>query len=133
MAEDKTRVDFNAPESLVREADIVSDLLDTSRTNLLVEGLRKQLSDVESDEDFQRRLRDAYYAGRVEFDTVSAVVGTEEAMRMKLLRESIDREPPLPSGENVDLPTDEAFYDGTVPTWTPENDAEADSRGDSNQ
>jgi hypothetical protein len=133
MAEDKTRVDFNAPESLVREADVVSDLLDTSRTNLLVEGLRKQLSDVESDEGFQRRLRDAYYAGRIEFDTVAAVVGTEEAMRMKLLRESMDREPPLPSGENVEIPTDEAFYDGEVPTWTPESGAEADARSNNNQ
>jgi hypothetical protein len=133
MAEDKTRVDFNAPESLVREADVVSDLLDTSRTNLLVEGLRKQLSDVESDEGFQRRLRDAYYAGQIEFDTVAAVVGTEEAMRMKLLRESIDREPPLPSGENVEIPTDEAFYDGEVPTWTPKSGTEADGRSNNSQ
>ncbi len=133
MAEDKTRVDFNAPESLVREADVVSDLLDTSRTNLLVEGLRKQLSEVESDEGFQRRLRDAYYAGQLEFDTVAAVVGTEEAMRMKLLRESIDREPSLPSGADVDLPADERFYDGEVPTWTPEHDTDADNHRDGNQ
>lgn len=129
MAEEKTRVDFNAPESLVREADVVSDLLDTSRTNLLVEGLRKHLDAIETDEGFKRRLRDAYYDGRLDFDTVAAVVGTEEAMRMKLLRKSLEREPPLPDGD-VELPSDEEFYDGDVSTWTPEGDTRPDTSND---
>ena len=40
---------------------------------------------------------------------------------MKLLKESIDREPPEPTlvGE---LPSDEEFYD-SVPKWTPDDES----------
>lgn len=119
MSDGKTRVDFNAPESLVREADVVSDLLDTSRTTLLIEGLRKELDDVVSDEGFQRRLREAFYAGRVDVEAVATVLGTEEASRIKRLRESLDREPPTGDAEVVDFQSREEFYDGDVPAWTP--------------
>jgi hypothetical protein len=40
MAEEKTRVDFNAPASLVEQADAIADLLGVSRTQLLVDALR---------------------------------------------------------------------------------------------
>ena len=36
MAEEKTRVDFNAPKSLVERADSVIEILDISRTWLLM-------------------------------------------------------------------------------------------------
>lgn len=117
MAEEKKRVDFNAPASLVEEADVVAELLGVSRTDLLVEGLRERLEDVHSEDWFQRALRDAYYDGRVDFETVETVVGTEEATRMRLLRASLDREPPVPDASEVDVPDAEAFYDGEVPTW----------------
>lgn len=124
MAEDKKRVDFNAPASLVEEADAVAELLGVSRTDLLVEGLREQLAETVSDEDFQRRLREAFYDGRLDFDTVATVVGTEEATRMRLLRESLDREPPVPDADEVDVPAAESFYDGEVPTWEPDDETD---------
>jgi hypothetical protein len=46
---------------------------------------------------------------------------------MKLLRASIDREPPTPQ-VNVDLPTQEAFYDGDVPEWKPDKEADDDAQ-----
>lgn len=128
MAEEKTRVDFNAPVSLVERADRVADVLDISRTRLLIEALEDELEEIADDEEFRRRLGDAYYDDRVDFETVESILGREEAMRMKLLKESIDREPPEPTLVG-DLPSDEEFYDGPVPEWTP--DEESDDGGES--
>jgi hypothetical protein len=125
MAEKTTRVDFNAPVSLVQRADRIADLLDTSRTSLLIDALRDELDDLVTDEDVQHRLKEAYYTDRIDFQTVESMLGTEEAMRMKLLRDSLDRSPPEPQVEDVDLPTQEVFYSDTVPEWMP-NEGEED-------
>lgn len=122
MAEEKTRVDFNAPASLVDRADDIADVLDISRTRLLIEALRDELDELAGDDDFRRRLREAYYDERVEFQTVESVLGREEALRAKLLRDSLDREPPEPQLSS-DLPTADEFYDGDAETWTPDDDA----------
>jgi len=127
MAEEKTRVDFNAPKSLVDRADSVVEVLDISRTRLLIDALEDELEALADDEEFRRRLSDAYYDDRVEYDTVEAVLGREEAMRMKLLKSSIDRTPAEPQLEDS-LPSDESFYDGAVPEWT--DASESDSTSD---
>ncbi|TQQ83653.1 hypothetical protein EGH24_02360 [Halonotius terrestris] len=125
-AEEKTRVDFNAPASLVDRADAVADLDGESRTQLLIEALRRELDERTGDEAFRRRLREAYYADEVEFSVVESVLGTEDAMRMQLLKESLDRDPPEPQVAES-LPSDAAFYDGDVPTWTPDGDEDTDT------
>jgi len=117
MAGEKTRVDFNAPKSLVKRADSVVEILDISRTRLLIDALEDELEALANDPEFRRRLGDAYYDGRVEYETVEAILGREEAMRMKLLRASIDQTPPEPHLTDS-LPSDEAFYDGDIPQWT---------------
>jgi hypothetical protein len=119
MAEEKTRVDFNAPTSLVERADSVVEILDISRTRLLINALEDELEELANDGEFRRRLGDAYYNDRIDYQTVEAIVGREEAMRMKLLRQSIDRSPPEPQLDG-DLPSDEEFYDGDVPEWIPD-------------
>ena len=124
MAEEKTRVDFNAPTSLVERADSVVEILDISRTRLLIDALEGELETLANDEEFRRRLSDAYYDGRVEYDTVEAILGREEAMRMKLLGASIDRTPAIPQLE-FDLPSDDAFYDGEISEWTGSNSSES--------
>jgi predicted transcriptional regulator len=127
MAEEKTRVDFNAPASLVDRADRVAEVLDVSRTRLLIDALEDELASLADDEEFRRRLADAYYGGRVDFETVESVLGREEAMRMNLLRASLERSPPeLHPPETI--PTDEEFYEGEPPEWTPaENSSDDDS------
>jgi len=125
-AEEKTRVDFNAPASLVDRADAVADLDGESRTQLLIEALRSELDERTGDESFRKRLREAYYADEVEFSVVESVLGTEEAMRLQLLKRSLDREPPEPQVADS-LPSDAAFYDGDVPTWTPEDDENSEA------
>ena len=56
--------------------------------------------------------------------TLESVLGTEEALRMKLLRDSIDREPPEPG--ITEIPSKEGFYDGDVPVWTPDEGVDED-------
>ena len=126
MAEEKTRVDFNAPTSIVERADNVAELLDISRTRLLIDALQDELDDLVDDEGFRSRLRDAYYDERVDFQTVKSVLGQEEAIRMKLLRASIDREPPEPQLK-AELPSDDEFYDGEVPVWRSDSQEPADN------
>ena len=125
MAEEKARVDFNAPKSLVERADSVVEILDISRTRLLIDALEDELEELANDEEFRRRLSDAYYDGQVDYDTVEAILGREEAMRLKLLRESIDRTPAIPTLEDG-LPSDDTFYDGEISEWTGSNSANSD-------
>ena len=117
MAEEKTRVDFNAPKSLVERADSVVEILDISRTRLLIDALEDELEELAADKEFRRRLSDAYYDGRIGYDTVEAALGREEALRLKLLRESIDRTPAEPHLDDS-LPSGDVFYDGEIPEWT---------------
>ena len=124
MVEKKTRVDFNAPTSLVERADSVVEILDISRTRLLIDALEDELEELAADEEFRRRLSDAYYNGRIGYDTVQAVVGREEALRMKLLQESIDRTPAEPHLED-ELPSDDTFYDGEIPDLTDSQSSES--------
>ena len=124
MTEEKTRVDFNAPKSLVKRADSVVELLDISRTRLLIDALEDELEKLANDEEFRRRLSDAYYDDRVNYDTVETVLGREEALRMKLLRESINRTPAEPQLKDG-LPSDDAFYDGDIPEWTDSQSSES--------
>ncbi|SEO74399.1 hypothetical protein SAMN05216388_10188 [Halorientalis persicus] len=124
MADEKTRVDFNAPKSLVERADSVVEILDISRTRLLIDALEDELEDLATDDEFRRRLSDAYYDDHVDYETVEAILGRQEAMRLKLLRESIDRTPAEPQLED-DLPSDEAFYDDEISEWTDSNSSES--------
>ncbi|ERG92937.1 MAG: hypothetical protein J07HQW1_02988 [Haloquadratum walsbyi J07HQW1] len=120
MSEKKTRVDFNAPQSLVKRADTVVEILDISRTRLLIDALEDELENLANDEEFRRRLSDAFYDDRIDYDTVETILGREEAMRMKLLRASIDQSPAIPQLEDG-LPSDDEFYNGEIPEWTGAN------------
>lgn len=122
MTEDRTRIDFNAPTSLVERADALAALLDTSRMRLLIDALRDELDALARDEAVRREIREAFYDDRIDFETVELVVETEEALRMQLLRASLDREAAEPHLD--DLPEEEAFYDGAVPEWRPDDDSE---------
>ena len=128
MASEKTRVNFNAPESLIERADSVVEVLDISRTRLLINALEEEIDNLTNDEEFRRRLSEAYYDGRMGYDSIEAILGREEALRMKLLRESVDRTPAEPQLKDS-LPSDEAFYEDAE--WTDDtssNSSEHESR-----
>lgn len=118
---EKTRVDFNAPVSLVQRADALAAILDTSRTHILKESLRKRLDDLANDEEIRHVVREAYYEDRIELDTVRDILGTDEAMRLRVLRNTIHQELPEPE-HTGELPSAEEFYDGEIPEWIPEDE-----------
>jgi predicted transcriptional regulator len=127
MARDRTRVDFNAPTPLVERADHLAELLDTSRSRILVDALREELEALARDETVRRRVREAFYASKIEFETTESILGTADALRMQLLDDAIDREPPEPRVE--ELPDAPEFYDGGVPEYSPRSDPSDEDTG----
>ena len=126
MTEDKTRVDFNAPKSLIKRAGSIVEILNISRTHRVIDALEDKLEALATDEEFRRQLSDVYY-DRVDYDTIEAILGREKAMWMKLLRASIDRTTTIPQLED-DFLSDDAFYDGEISEWTGSDSSETFSR-----
>ena len=124
MTGEKTRVEFDAPKSLVDSVDTVAEVLDVPRTQLLIDALENKLDDLANEETFRRRLSNAYYDGRTDYDTVETILGREEAMRLKLLRASIDQTSAIPELKD-DLPSDDTFYDGKVAEWSASSSSES--------
>ena len=123
MTGEKTRVKFDAPTSLIERVDTVSEVLDIPRTRLLIDALENKLDELANEETFRRRLSDAYYDGRTDYDTVETILGREEAMRLKLLRASIDQTFAIPELKD-DPPSDDTFYDGEVAEWNASSSSE---------
>ncbi len=124
MSEEKTRVEFDAPKSLVDRVDTVAEVLDIPRTQLLIDALENKLDELANEETFRRRLSNAYYDGHTDYDTVKTILGREEAMRLKLLRESIEQTSDIPELKD-DLPSDDSFYDGGVAEWNASSSSES--------
>jgi hypothetical protein len=124
MTEEKTRVEFDAPKSLVARVDTVAEVLDIPRTRLLIDALENKLDELATEETFRRRLSNAYYDGHTDYDTVETILDREEAMRLKLLRASIDETIAIPELKD-DLPSDDSFYDGEVAEWNASGSSES--------
>jgi hypothetical protein len=124
MTGEKTRIEFDAPKSLVDRVDTVAEVLDIPRTQLLIDAVENKLDELANEETFRRRLSNAYYDGRTDYDTVETILGREEAMRLKLLRASIDQISAIPELKD-DLPSDDTFYDGKVAEWSASSSSES--------
>lgn len=124
MSSEKTRVDFNAPSDLVERADRAAELLDVSRTHLLVESLEEHLEELANNDAFRRKIKEAYYEGNIEFEDLESILGREKAMQTKLLRDSLNRDPPEPQ-LNGELPSDDEFYSSDISEWVGDDDKDA--------
>jgi hypothetical protein len=124
MSEEKTHVEFDAPKALVERVDTVAEILDIPRSRLLIDALENKLDELANEETFRRRLSNAYYDGHTDYDTVETILGREEAMRLKLLRASIDQTSAFPELKD-DLPSDDTFYDGEVAEWNVSSSSES--------
>jgi len=124
MTREKTQVEFDAPKSLVERIDTVAEVLDIPRTRLLIDALENKLDELANEETVRRRLSNAYYDDRTDYDTVETILGREEAMRLKHLRASIDQTSAIPELRD-DLPSDDTFYDGEVVEWSASSSSES--------
>jgi predicted transcriptional regulator len=89
MAE-KKRVQFRAPQSLVDRADSLAEVLDTDRTEILIDALRKYLRDTAHDDELKQEIADAYYDDRISFDELADLVGHEEATNFRVLKSQLE-------------------------------------------
>lgn len=89
---EKQRVQFRAPESVVQQADTLATVLETDRTSVILSALQEYVRDASQDEDLKQELADAYYDDDITFNELKAVVGHEEAVNFRVLKEQLDAE-----------------------------------------
>ena len=114
-SDDPRRVHFKSPAYLVERLDAIADVLDTDRTDLLVEAIREYIDDTADDETVQSLVATKYYDDQLDFETVKQLLGAEQAQRLRLLKADLEAGP-------LDLaaPTDADIYDGEPETVDPD-------------
>ena len=65
MSKEKTRVEFDAPKSLIERVDTVAEVFHIPRIRLLIGALENKLDELAKEKPFRRRLSNAYYDGEV--------------------------------------------------------------------
>jgi hypothetical protein len=110
-SDDPRGVHFQSPEYLVDRLDVIAELFDKDRTDLLVEAIRECIEDTADSETFQELVATKYYDDKLEFETVKQLVGAETAQRLRLLKADLEDEP-------LDLaaPNDVDTHDGDATT-----------------
>ncbi|MDG5818213.1 hypothetical protein [Natronococcus sp. A-GB7] len=116
-SDDPRRVHFQSPEYLVDRLDAIAELFETDRTDLLVEAIRQYIEETADSETFRELVARKYYDDRLEFETVTELVGTETAQRLRLLKADLEDEP-------LDLaaPDDADIYGGDAVTADTDDD-----------
>jgi len=113
-SDDPRRVHFQSPEYLVDRLDVIADLLDRDRTDLLIEAIRAYIEETADSDTFQQRVATQYYNGHLEFETVEQLVDAETAQRLRLLKRDLDDEPlDLPAPDDSDIYDDATTVDTT--------------------
>jgi len=98
------RVHFHSPASLIERLDAIAAVYDTNRSDLLVEALREYLVKTADSEPFQELVATKYYDDKLEFETVTQLVGAETAQRFRLLKADLEDEPlDLAAPDDVDV------------------------------
>jgi len=106
-SDEPQRVHFHSPASLVERLDAIAEVYDTNQSTLLVEALREYLEKTADSEPFQELIATKYYDDKLDFETVTQLVGAETAQRFRLLKGDLEDEPlDLAAPDDVDI------YDG---------------------
>jgi len=60
-SDDPQRIHFQSPAYLVERLDVIADLFDKDRTDVLVEAIREYIKDTAGSETFQELVATKYY------------------------------------------------------------------------
>ena len=71
-------------------ADSLAEVLDTDRTDVLIDALRDYLREAAHDDEVKQEIADAYYDDRITFDELADLVGHEEAANFRVLKEQLE-------------------------------------------
>ncbi|EMA56601.1 hypothetical protein [Halococcus thailandensis] len=92
MSGETKRVNFNFPQHLVEQADVLGEVEQRDRTEIVVTALREYLHDATTDEQIVQEVAGAYYDGRIDFEQLRVLVGPEKAGNFRLLKQQLDEE-----------------------------------------
>jgi predicted transcriptional regulator len=92
MSTDKERVQFRAPNRLIDRADALAAVLGEDRTNVLVTALREYLQDAAHDDALTQEIAAAYYDDEITFQQLKTLVGAEEAVNLRVLKQQLDED-----------------------------------------
>ena len=90
MSSDKKRVQFRAPHRLIDRTDALADVLGEDRTDILVTALREYLQEAAHDDALTQEIAAAYYDDEIDYEQLRALVGTEEASNLRVLKRQLD-------------------------------------------
>ena len=92
MSSDKKRVQFRAPHRLIDRTDALADVLGEDRTDILVTALREYLQEATHDDALTQEVAAAYYDDEISFEQLKALVGTEEAANLRVLKRQLNED-----------------------------------------
>jgi len=87
---EKKRVQFRAPRSLVNSADSLAEVLDTDRTDVLIQALRGYLREAAHDDELKQEIADAYYDDTISYEQLADLVGHEDAANFRVLKQQLE-------------------------------------------
>ena len=92
MSSNKKRVQFRAPHRLIDRTDALADVLGEDRTDILVTALREYLQEATHDDALTQEIAAAYYDDEISFEQLDALVGTEEAANLRVLKRQLNED-----------------------------------------
>jgi hypothetical protein len=92
MSGDTKRVNFNFPERLVERADVLGEVEERDRAEIVTTAPREYLRDATADERIVQEIAGAYYDDRIDFEELRALVGPERAGNFRILKGRLDEE-----------------------------------------
>jgi len=87
----RTRVNFRLPEELVEKADVVAEVQQQTRTEIVKEALRAHLTEIEADEAFQEALVERYLDDEIGFEVLKASLGRQDAEAVRASKTMLDQ------------------------------------------
>lgn len=91
-SKDKKRVQFRAPQGLVDRADVLAEVLETDRTDVIISALRGYLRDAAHDNELKQEIAEAYYDDEISFEQLKDLVGHEEAANFRVLKTQLSED-----------------------------------------
>ena len=97
------RVNFNFPARLVEQADVLGEVEQRDRTDIVVTAVREYLRERRHDDQVVQEIAGAYYDDRITFEQLRSLVGVEKAVNFRVLKQQLDEDFIRDVGESMDL------------------------------